>query len=321
MTLARRLIDSAGAAGAGSAGGSFLVVADQQTAGRGRLDRRWESAPGSSLLLTVVLDLAEFDAELAAASAGSGLRRPETLRRPDALPMVAPTAGLAMREVLRGRGAAVDLKWPNDLVAAASTGATWADAKLGGLLAEAIWPAATDTPRRSSTGPSASLPTVLVGIGLNLRSSAIPPELSATAVSFEDLVPGTTSNEMDANEMDASEGDASEGDASEGDASEGAGPSRFVLGLLGEFALAYERRLLLLAQRGPSAIREEWIGACCTIGRQVRAVLSVKPETNSAAERELRGRAETIHEDGSLGVRAADGVLHRILVGDVVHLR
>src|SRR5688572_31954297 len=32
-----------------------VVVADHQTAGRGRLDRTWEAPPGSSLLLTVLL--------------------------------------------------------------------------------------------------------------------------------------------------------------------------------------------------------------------------------------------------------------------------
>ncbi|HYM66538.1 MAG TPA: biotin--[acetyl-CoA-carboxylase] ligase, partial [Patescibacteria group bacterium] len=32
-----------------------VVVAEHQTAGRGRLDRRWESPPGSALLVSFVL--------------------------------------------------------------------------------------------------------------------------------------------------------------------------------------------------------------------------------------------------------------------------
>src|SRR5262245_61631103 len=39
---------------AGAAPG-LVVVADHQTAGRGRLDRRWEAPPGSSLLVSVLL--------------------------------------------------------------------------------------------------------------------------------------------------------------------------------------------------------------------------------------------------------------------------
>lgn len=80
-----------------------LFVAEHQTAGRGRLDRRWESAPGQSLLFTLLL-------------------------APD-LPLDrAPRAVLcwaaAMAEVLD-----VGLKWPNDLV-------DDQDRKLGGILAE-----------------------------------------------------------------------------------------------------------------------------------------------------------------------------------------
>ena len=39
---------------AGAAAG-LVVVADYQTAGRGRFDRRWESPPGKSLLFSVLL--------------------------------------------------------------------------------------------------------------------------------------------------------------------------------------------------------------------------------------------------------------------------
>src|ERR1700730_6650718 len=33
----------------------FVAVADHQTAGRGRLDRRWESPPGANLLASILL--------------------------------------------------------------------------------------------------------------------------------------------------------------------------------------------------------------------------------------------------------------------------
>jgi BirA family biotin operon repressor/biotin-[acetyl-CoA-carboxylase] ligase len=86
-----------------------VAVADHQTAGRGRLDRRWEAPPGASLLLSVLFrpDLEPSDLHLCTAA-------------------VALAAAQACDEVA---GVAAWLKWPNDLVVAA--------AKLAGVLAEA----------------------------------------------------------------------------------------------------------------------------------------------------------------------------------------
>jgi biotin-[acetyl-CoA-carboxylase] ligase BirA-like protein len=76
----------------------FLVVADHQTAGRGRLGRTWFSAPGQSLLLSLLL-------------------RPATA--PERLPPLSLVAGLAVAEALP-----VDarVRWPNDVVVG---GAKW----------------------------------------------------------------------------------------------------------------------------------------------------------------------------------------------------
>ena len=76
-----------------------VVVADHQTAGRGRLDRRWEAPPGTALLASFVVPCDR---------------------------LVTFAAGVAAAEAC---GAAVRLKWPNDLLL---TGR-----KLGGILAEA----------------------------------------------------------------------------------------------------------------------------------------------------------------------------------------
>ena len=84
-----------------------VVVAERQTAGRGRRGRRWES-PGGGLYLSVLL-------------------RPRIpLER---LPLVPLAAGVA---VARAAGVG-GLKWPNDLVAL--VGGSWR--KLGGVLLEA----------------------------------------------------------------------------------------------------------------------------------------------------------------------------------------
>jgi BirA family biotin operon repressor/biotin-[acetyl-CoA-carboxylase] ligase len=78
-----------------------IVVADQQTDGRGRLGRVWTSPPGGLYATFIVPN--------------------------DRL--LALRAGLAAARVLEALGVAVRLKWPNDLVVG--------ERKLGGILIEA----------------------------------------------------------------------------------------------------------------------------------------------------------------------------------------
>lgn len=91
-------------------GGSLVpwtvVIASEQSAGRGRLDRNWQSELGSGLWCSVLVDLS-----------GCGV--------PAWLPLV---AGLAVFDACTRLGATVELKWPNDLIANG--------AKLGGILIE-----------------------------------------------------------------------------------------------------------------------------------------------------------------------------------------
>lgn len=76
-----------------------IVVANHQTAGRGRLERRWEAPPGTALLVSFVLE-------------------------PN--PLLSLAAGVAAAEAC---GPHVRLKWPNDLLIS--------ERKLGGILVEA----------------------------------------------------------------------------------------------------------------------------------------------------------------------------------------
>jgi BirA family transcriptional regulator, biotin operon repressor / biotin---[acetyl-CoA-carboxylase] ligase len=101
------LLAEAGTAG-GTAGGRVLV-AEAQTAGRGRLGRRWESPPGTSLAFSVLLRADDLP--------------------PARRPWIPLLAGVAVASAVRDR-AAVDacLKWPNDVLVG--------DAKLAGILAE-----------------------------------------------------------------------------------------------------------------------------------------------------------------------------------------
>jgi BirA family transcriptional regulator, biotin operon repressor / biotin---[acetyl-CoA-carboxylase] ligase len=85
-----------------------LLVAGEQTAGRGRRGRRWHSAPGAGLTFSLARRIRRPARELAALSL---------------------VAGVAAARALRALGVApAALKWPNDLVAGG--------AKLGGILVE-----------------------------------------------------------------------------------------------------------------------------------------------------------------------------------------
>ena len=86
-----------------------VFVADEQTAGRGRLDHTWISQPGKNLMLSVVLDVA-------------GIAPPEVATLPLVVGLAAATATslLLLRQTW--------IKWPNDVMACGR--------KLAGVLCE-----------------------------------------------------------------------------------------------------------------------------------------------------------------------------------------
>ncbi|MFD7883228.1 biotin--[acetyl-CoA-carboxylase] ligase [Streptomyces bauhiniae] len=123
-------------AASGEAGEGAVLVAEEQTAGRGRLDRRWTAPPRSGLFFSVLLRPAEVP-----------------LERWGWLPLL---TGVAVATGL-SRAAGVDtaLKWPNDLLVTVGG----EERKAGGILAE----------RAGEDG-------VVVGVGLNvtLRADELP---------------------------------------------------------------------------------------------------------------------------------------------------
>ena len=90
-----------------------MLVAIHQTAGRGRLGRRWHSAPGSSLTFSLALPLRRAD--------WSGLSL---------------AVGLAVADALDPAGGHIGLKWPNDLLLGGGDGVP--GRKLGGILIESV---------------------------------------------------------------------------------------------------------------------------------------------------------------------------------------
>ncbi len=116
---------------------------------------------------------------------------------------------------------------------------------------------------------------VVIGTGLNVRRGAYPPELSSSAASLEVFLYNNS------------------------------------LPLRRDILCAYlthmEELIGAVSARGLAAIREEYVRASCTLGREVLVSGAVQ----------ITGTAEDIDGSGALLVRDADGRIHRLLAGDV----
>lgn len=89
-----------------------LVVAEEQTAGRGRLSRSWTSKPGTGLLFSVALAATDVPAHLS---------------------LIPLLVGLAVAQRCVVQGVPARVKWPNDIIVIDSDGVV---GKLGGVLLE-----------------------------------------------------------------------------------------------------------------------------------------------------------------------------------------
>jgi len=117
----------------GAAEGSS-VLAERQTAGRGRLGRRWVDVAGGSVLCSVLF-------------------RPGL--PPDRWHLLSWLVALAARDACADvAGVELSGKWPNDLCAGGR--------KVAGLLAEVVSPSASSDSHDSGGGPA-----VVVGVGIN----------------------------------------------------------------------------------------------------------------------------------------------------------
>jgi BirA family transcriptional regulator, biotin operon repressor / biotin---[acetyl-CoA-carboxylase] ligase len=120
-----------------------VVVAEEQTAGRGRLGRAWYSEKSSGIYASVIL-------------------RPPL--SPAAAPVLSLMAGLAAQQALSASiPLTVDIRWPNDLLVNGK--------KVCGILTE--MQAELDR-----------LHAVVLGIGINVNHTSMPPELKETATSL-----------------------------------------------------------------------------------------------------------------------------------------
>jgi BirA family biotin operon repressor/biotin-[acetyl-CoA-carboxylase] ligase len=152
--------DAADAARTGDADG-LVIIAEAQSAGRGRLDRRWLAPPRSSIMFSVVL-------------------RP--LPPPAAWSWLPLLAGVALAQAVN-RVAMVDavLKWPNDLLVRSAAGDTASYGKAAGVLAEVV------------DGH------VVVGVGLNVsqRDEELPPPVAGALPPTSLALVGAASTDRD----------------------------------------------------------------------------------------------------------------------------
>ncbi|MFB6094730.1 MAG: biotin--[acetyl-CoA-carboxylase] ligase [Halanaeroarchaeum sp.] len=132
------------------AGASDLVVlADEQTGGRGRRTRGWESPPGG-IWMSVVL-------------------RPD--RPPATVPLLTLGAAVAVTASVRDRGVPAAITWPNDVIVPGD--GERGGKKLCGVLTE-------------MSGEAGRVSWVVVGVGLN--ANVDPAALPGAATSIEDRI-------------------------------------------------------------------------------------------------------------------------------------
>ncbi len=123
-----------------------IVLAEEQTAGRGRHGRTWTSHPGKNLTFSIIL-------------------RPALSA--DRLGLVILAACVAVCEVVEDVTAPISpaVKWPNDLLLDGR--------KCCGMLLES-----------SFAGCSRSTPAVVLGVGMNVNQHTFPPELVSSPTSL-----------------------------------------------------------------------------------------------------------------------------------------
>lgn len=279
--------DLARSARAGSARPWSVLVAEHQSAGRGRLGRAWTTIPGATLTFSALVPV------------------------PAAPGWVPLLTGLALADAIEELYAVRPyLKWPNDLLARVvepeddPDGVPGAepsaepvepdgvpDAELvepdGVPDAEPVEPGSVPDAEpggvlgRKLAGILCELTPVGIVVGIGLNVDQVDAELPVpTAGSLRQLAgahpPGLTRE-------------------------------RLLLRILAHLA-----RVLEEWGRDPDAVREAYRSSCATLGRQVRVDLGARGIH--------RANAEAIDDDGRL-VASWGGEVHALSAGDVTHVR
>ena len=91
--------------------GETVVLADAQSAGRGRKGRSWHSIPGKGIYFSLLL-------------------RPSGISPAGAAPVTLAAAAIIAKHLRKQTGVEIVVKWPNDLLVG--------NKKIGGILTEAV---------------------------------------------------------------------------------------------------------------------------------------------------------------------------------------
>ena len=133
-----------------------IVIAEEQTQGRGRLGRRWQSPPFANIYFSVIL-------------------RPRLV--PADAPQITLMAAVAVAEAVDSFiTQSATIKWPNDILVGGK--------KLAGILTEA-----TCDPKR------VDYVILGIGVNVNYRLAAMPDEIRARATSVAELTGKSVSRE------------------------------------------------------------------------------------------------------------------------------
>ena len=176
------------------------------------------------------------------------------------LPLITLMTGVAVHDTLHGLGLKPDIKWVNDVLVN--------EKKISGVLAEA-----TETKDGIA---------VIVGIGINLRSSNFPPEIADIATSIEAL----------------------------DGLSRTVRPIDLVEALTKYLTYFYD---ILRSENGPAEIVNEW--------RRRSSYFSGKHVHVKLEDETLTGITDGLESNGALRVKQANGELAIIQAGDVEQLR
>lgn len=135
----------------GSTKGPFLVVSEEQTKGKGRLGRPFYSPSETGIYMTLVYPFLE-DVEMA-------------------LRLTTLTSVAAAKSIEKLTGLSVGIKWVNDLYLKSK--------KIAGILTEGI-----------TSLESGRIETVIIGIGINIRTEDFPEDIkdSADSIHSKDLI-------------------------------------------------------------------------------------------------------------------------------------
>ncbi len=256
-----------------------LVVAEEQTQGKGRRGRSWMTPAGTAVAMSLVLRPGESSAEksdrlpniVRNESAGQradgtewksavhqdsagGVSHCEILH-PDRAPMLTLVMGMAVAAACREAcGVEAGIKWPNDVVANGR--------KICGILTE-------------MSCEVDFINYVVIGIGINTGIDEFPPELAQTAISLHTLM-GRRPNR-----------------------------ARLIAACMEKFEQYYER---FMETQDYSRLMEEYNALLAGRGDRVRVL---------SPGQEFEGISEGINAEGQLLVRREDGSLEEIFAGEV----